>query len=236
VDCGEADTLIQDLIYLLTASPAQRRTRRRYSIDSHPAKVNLGSGLIVAPHWINVDSGLYAPLRYLPRTVLSYLHRVSGWSSILSEDRYVSVLKNDRFIQHDVRIGVPFGDDSVDFLFASHILDMLTLSDGARLIEEAHRVLKPGGLIRLSVSDFDRNIELYRSGGKQEALVRLFGTSRSPRDRRYCMYDYETLASVLSAAGFVEIRRCRCREGAVPDLEFLDNRPEESLFVEAMKH
>jgi predicted SAM-dependent methyltransferase len=235
VDCSQADALIQDLIHLFTELLAQRRPRRRYRIDARPAMVNLGSGLIVAPHWINVDSGLYSPLRYLPAPVLSYLHGVSGWTSILSQDRYVSALKNHRFIQHDVRLSLPFDNDSVDFLFASHLLDMINQSDGARLIEEAHRVLKPGGFIRLSVADFDRNIELYYSGAKQEALARFFRNSKSPRDRRYYMYDYETLASTLSAAGFVEIRRCPYREGVVPDLEFLDNRPEESLFVEAMK-
>jgi predicted SAM-dependent methyltransferase len=227
--------LIQDLIHPFTELLAQRRRRRRYRIDARPAKVNLGSGLLVAPQWINVDSGLYSPLRYLPKPVLSYLHRISGWTSILSQDRYVSVLKNHRFIQHDVRLGLPFDDDSVDFLFASHLLDMITQSDGARVIEEAHRVLKPGGFIRLSVSDFDRNIELYYSGAKQEVLGRFFRNSKSPRDRRYYMYDYETLATTLSAAGFAEIRRCRYREGVVPDLEFLDNFPEQSLFVEAMK-
>lgn len=227
--------MIPGLIHRLTESLARRHRRKRYRVDASPAKVNLGSGLIVAPGWIHVDMGWYPPLRHLPRPVLSYLHGRSGWTSIISEDQYVTALKTHRFIHHDLRLGLPFDDNSLDFLFASHFLDSITQPEGERLIEDAYRVLKPGGAIRISVSDFDRNVELYRSGHRQEALARFFPNSISPLGRRYCMYDYAMLGSMLSAAGFVEIGRCHYREGRVPDLQSLDNRPEESLFVEAVK-
>jgi len=36
-------------------------------------------------------------------------------------------------------------------------------------------------------------------------------------------------------AGFVNITRCTFRKGHVPDVEVLDNRPHETLYVEAQK-
>ena len=227
--------MIPELIHRLTESLARRNRQKRYRVDDCPAKVNLGSGLLVAPGWINIDMGWYPPLRHLPRPFLSYLHGRSGWASLISADQYASVLKTQRFIHHDLRLGLPLDDNSVDFLFASHFLDSMIHSDGERLIADTYRVLKPGGALRVSVSDFDRNVDLYRSGRRQEALARFFPNSISPLGRRYCIYDYVMLESALSAAGFVEIARCNYREGRVPDLQWLDNRPEESLFVEAVK-
>jgi hypothetical protein len=49
------------------------------------------------------------------------------------------------------------------------------------------------------------------------------------------MYDFELLSAVLQDAGYRDIRQCRYREGEVPDLHLLDNRPEETLFVEARR-
>jgi hypothetical protein len=40
---------------------------------------------------------------------------------------------------------------------------------------------------------------------------------------------------LLREAGFSEVQRCRYREGRCPDLDRLDNRPEETLFMEAVK-
>ena len=198
-------------------------------------KVNLGSGLLVAPGWINIDLGWYSPLRYLPRFVLSYLYSRSGWHSVIEIDHYVQVLKTNRFMHSDLRHGLPFKDNSVNYIFCSHFLDSLTASDGERLIREARRVLLPGGVIRVSVSDFDRSVDLYRSGARQQVLGRLFPSSPSELGRRKCIYDEAMLTAALSAVGLCKIRRCEYRDGAVPDLQLLDNRPEESLFLEAVK-
>ncbi len=202
---------------------------------SEAVKVNLGSGLLVAPGWINVDLGWYSPLRYLPRFVLSYLYSRSGWHSVIGKDQYVQAVKTNRFVHSDLRQGLPFKDNSVDYIFCSHFLDSLTASDGERLIREARRVLVPGGVIRVSVSDFDRTIDLYRSGARQQALARLFPSSQSELGRRNCTYDEAMLTAALSAAGLSKIGKCEYRNGAVPDLQILDNRPEESLFLEAVK-
>jgi hypothetical protein len=48
------------------------------------------------------------------------------------------------------------------------------------------------------------------------------------------MYNFESLRSLLAAAGFSDVTRRSYRQGVCPDLDRLDNRPA-SLFVEAVK-
>ncbi len=49
------------------------------------------------------------------------------------------------------------------------------------------------------------------------------------------MYDFDLLETLLGETGFVNVVRCEYRQGRAPDLGLLDNRPEETLYVEAEK-
>ncbi len=45
-------------------------------------------------------------------------------------------------------------DDTLDTFIASNILDNITKTDAQKLIEEAHRVLKPGGKMLVKLNDY----------------------------------------------------------------------------------
>jgi hypothetical protein len=49
------------------------------------------------------------------------------------------------------------------------------------------------------------------------------------------MYDYELLHEALVSANFVEVVRCQFQIGRTPDLFELDNRSDETLYVEAVR-
>jgi hypothetical protein len=49
------------------------------------------------------------------------------------------------------------------------------------------------------------------------------------------MYDFDLLSSLLSSTGFRSVEHCAYRQGVTPDLTELDNRADETLFVEARK-
>ena len=49
------------------------------------------------------------------------------------------------------------------------------------------------------------------------------------------MYDFEMLSAILKKIGYRSISKEKYREGEIPDLELLDNRPEDSLYIEATK-
>ena len=197
-------------------------------------KVNLGSGLNVAPGWINVDASLNAFLAGAPAQLLKLSYRLTGSRTYYSEMDYIACLRTNQFIHHDLSRGIPFPDASADFCYCSHFLEHLYPDAAVQLLREALRVLKPAGVFRICVPDLDYVMGLYRTGDKHRFLQYFFLASGEPDlSRHRYMYDYESLAKALDGIGFVEIVRRNYREGAVPDLDILDNRSEETLFVEA---
>lgn len=62
---------------------------------------------------------------------------------------------HDSVERFDVRKRLPFGDASVDFVYHSHLLEHLPLDDAHAFLLECHRILKPGGAIRVAVPDLE---------------------------------------------------------------------------------
>ncbi|MBA2794009.1 MAG: methyltransferase domain-containing protein [Thermoleophilaceae bacterium] len=212
------------------------RARQRPKLpEQGPIRVNLGSSLLVAPGWINIDGGLGALLAGLPRPLLRIAYRSSGMREQMSEEAFVDVLSSHRFVHHDLVYGIPFPDASVQAIFSSQFFEHLTHGHAERLAAEALRVLEPGGVIRISVPDFVWLVEEFQRGAKRAVIDGIFGADGSGDYARHrYMYDEELLGDLLATAGFTDITRCRFREGRVPDLDVLDNR-EGSLVMEAAR-
>ena len=126
----------------------------------------------------------------------------------------------------------------MDYIYTSHLLEHLYKPKSKHLLEEAFRVLKPNGMIRVCIPDLEHAFKLYQEGKKDEALHLFFPDPEKDAgefNRHKYMYDYDMLHDMLDAIGFQDIRRCAYQEGQVPDLDQLDNRPAITLFVEARK-
>jgi predicted SAM-dependent methyltransferase len=223
-------------MWLVVRGAAWAKRGQRVRVGTAPVKVNLGCGLSVAPGWINVDGGVHAMCAKWPRPLLSLLYRHAECKHTHSRDQYFHLLREARFVHQSLEYGVPFDADTVDFMYSSHMLEHLFREDAAKLLCDAHRALKPGGLIRVAVPDLAYALELYEQGSKEEALGFFFATGQAGwLNQHHYMYDFELLASLMASAGFSEIERRDYRTGACPDISLLDNRPEETLFVEARK-
>lgn len=61
----------------------------------------------------------------------------------------------------DVRYGLPFGDGGADVCYASHVLEHLTPDAAEQLLSECHRVLRPGGIVRVAVPDLETIVLYY---------------------------------------------------------------------------
>ena len=198
--------------------------------------VNLGSGLTVAPGWIHVDGGLNALVSRLPKPLLKILYRWSDNRQWFSREQYVRILTQHRFVHHRLQYGVPLGDNTVDLIYSSHALEHIFLEEAQALLQDAYRALKEGGLIRLAVPDLEHAFRLYQSGAKEQALEFFFSPNRSGYlNHHHYMYDFELLKNLLEKVGFVKVQRRGFRQGNMPDVTILDNRPEETLFIEARK-
>lgn len=63
------------------------------------------------------------------------------------------------WINHDQEVDItqrlPYRDGSVDFIFAEHVLEHVDYYKAVNFLRECHRILKPGGMIRLSVPSIE---------------------------------------------------------------------------------
>jgi predicted SAM-dependent methyltransferase len=71
----------------------------------------------------------------------------------------------------DISKPLPFPDESFDAIYGEEVIEHIDFADGKRFLAEAHRVLKPGGAIRLTTPDAEQTCRIY-----------LGQTERSPND------------------------------------------------------
>jgi predicted SAM-dependent methyltransferase len=208
----------------------------RHGRPSHVVKVNLGSSLNVAPGWLNIDSSVIALLTCCPSPLLRRLAGASAVAGDIGADEFVATLRGNVFVHHDLRHGIPLVDASVDVVYSSHFLEHLSRSQGLALLDECRRVLRPGGLLRVTVPDAEPAIRALSDGRVEEGLDGLF-MDGGTHEAHYHHYGYTEplLRARLEQAGFVDVRRYACGEGETPELDVLDNRADGTLFMEARR-
>ena len=143
----------------------------------------------------------------------------------------------------DLSATLPFRDRCADLMHTEDFIDQLDIHGAARLLRECHRILRPGGVLRVLTPDLERLARLYREG--QDRLKRLWreevgidlvtGTAGEIFNlgMRFAghtfLYDGETLSALAAACGF-EARREDFRQSRVPELRGLDLRsPDRSV-------
>jgi predicted SAM-dependent methyltransferase len=163
-----------------------------------------------------------------------------GWiNSDIKEDPAVD-------ISCDILDGLPLEEGSIDYAVSIHALPELRYPDLAPALMELRRVLAPGGVLRLALPDLDRAIEAYRAGDRDYFLVpdedaRALGSKLIVQMLWYgyskSLFTFDFVAELLDRAGFDGVRRCEFQQthSPYPEIVSLDNRREESLFVEARK-
>jgi SAM-dependent methyltransferase len=128
------------------------------------ALLNLGCGTRMHLAWNNVDSSPYALLARHRN-----LSRALARLGVLSAERQSRLAAVDpKIVRWDLRKGIPFPADSIDVVYHSHVLEHFDRDDALRLLAECHRVLRPGGILRVVVPDLLRLVTRY-----QDAVTRL---------------------------------------------------------------
>jgi len=149
-------------------------------------------------------------------------------------------------ISCDILEGLPLESGSIEYAVSIHALPELRYPDLVPALLELRRVLAPGGVLRLALPDLDRGIRAYLDQDRDYFLVpdddaRSIGSKFIVQMLWYgyskTLFTHDFTAELLEKAGFAEVQRCAFGETAspFPEIVELDNRPEESLFVEARK-
>lgn len=106
-----------------------------------------------------------------------------------------------------------FADESVDDIYASHVLEHLGYAEKLpRALREWFRVLRKGGRARISVPDLDVLCRLFleaagRTPDRILVMRMMFGGQLDPHDFHYVGLSFDILASLLGDAGFSRVER-----------------------------
>lgn len=153
---------------------------------------------------------LLAGRRDLRLNVGSAGNHLDGWLSI-------DIRADEQCFGMDATKPWPFESASAEAINSEHFIEHLTLDEARRYFAEAHRVLRPGGLIRTTTPNLRGLAEIFteadpamlavhRSHGYEAAthgdLVNNYFYSWEHRH----IYDFESLAALLREAGFEDVR------------------------------
>jgi predicted SAM-dependent methyltransferase len=145
-------------------------------------------------------------------------------------------------IAADLRHPLPFEDASVDLVFNEHFLEHLSREQGLAFLRECRRILKPGGMLRISTPDLRWLCAQYVCGQLDEwrDVGWLPDTSCSLMNEgmrlweHQFVYDRDELQRALGRAGFGTMVHVPHRRSAVAELTELECRPyHHELIVEA---
>lgn len=112
-----------------------------------------------------------------------------------------------------------FGDDTAELIYCSHAFPYIDRVRAIEVLIEWRRVLRPGGILRLAVSDFEALVQVYRkTGDLSQIRGPLFGRiaiqTLEGKAIIYhrSVYDYKSLEALLLEAGYQAVCRYDWRE------------------------
>jgi predicted SAM-dependent methyltransferase len=184
---------------------------REYLSGSGPFYLEIGAGPVLRPGWLSTD--------------LQERPAADGASVMTLDATQVFPLPNDSF----------------DCVYSEHMIEHITFNAGQNMLREAHRILKPGGVIRIATPSIgmllrmmspDRTLleETYFHQSVKwfvpdaPAATNAFFLNNFMRNWGHTfIYDRETLRLALGMAGFADIVECRFKESRHAALNGLEN-------------
>jgi len=152
----------------------------------------------------------------------------------------------------DIVKGLPLPPSSCAAIYASHVLEHLSLNDFHTALKHCFNLLKSSGLFRLVVPDLEALADRYLSSRNASAAKAFMeetslGVAERARGVRglvslwlgnsshLWMWDFKALQHELSEAGFVDIQRCAFGDNPVFNDVEQQERFVNSVAVQARK-
>lgn len=220
------------------------KKNRKYTFDeSKFTGINLGSSTDNPPRWMGISGGITIWFVNLPKFFLRLAYPFSKRSKKQPFSQFYEKIKNGKVIHHNLFYGLPFHTNTVPYIFSSHFMEHLTYDSAKFVLVEAHRTLKPGGMIRILVPSLDAEVErmkeaitVYAQGDitpMQKFMSEPYEELHDPFSHHRYMYNVPAMIQLFREAGFTTAVERQPGEGNFPDLQLLEKR--KSIIVEAVK-
>ena len=107
-----------------------------------------------------------------------------------------------------------FADSTVELIYCSHALEYFDRDQARLVLAEWYRVLRPGGILRLAVPDFEALLKVYQKTGELSLVLGpLYGKMTITTEQAAAIlyhkttYDDKSLSVLLRECGFVQPER-----------------------------
>jgi len=168
--------------------------------------------------------------------------KLPGWVNIdMTVDSGITDLKLD------ITKGLPFEDNSCELIYHEHCLEHLPVKEGVEFLKECHRLLKKGGVTRISMPSLDVILQKCHQGNWRDQHWLQSGRHRSIQTKAEMLnavfrwwghqwvYDREELHRRLKEAGFTQIKDVEWGMSEVEELRNRETRKDSLLICEAYK-
>jgi hypothetical protein len=196
-------------------------------------RVHYGCGNAVGASWLNFDASPMLWVERIPVIGRALHAAVGGGTPFPRAVRYGNIADKPL---------VP--DNTASAVYASHVLEHLSLQETRRALANTFRMMAPGGVFRLIVPDLRSRAELYIEqlrAGDQEASSNfmrysLLGAEERPRglirpirrafsgSSHLWMWDSVSMGAELARCGFTQIRECQFGDAQDPAFGELEVR------------
>lgn len=227
---------------------------------SNIIKLNIASGPNVFPFdgWINYDKEDFSSYFNFIRNVQTDAgmpdHQKKLW-------QYVKDGGNIDFRQYNFNKQLDHKDNTIDIIYLGQMIEHMSyLRQAPAFIKECYRILKTGGIIRLSTPDIDKLISAYKNNSMdkfnddqpeiyktldpsaQLAMI-MFGASgdnctQEKYEGHFHLYSEKSMTKLLSDAGFTQIEFYNWTgqsKSPIIKQEVVDYGISHSFIVEAVK-
>ncbi len=151
--------------------------------------------------------------------------------------------KSARVAYLDATRRFPFADALFDYVYSEHMIEHIDWDQGLCMLRECHRVLKPGGTLRVATPDLQTLLGLYPVSSDPIATRYIEWITDKYLDRtaykaslvinnafrswgHQFLYDAELMTMRMQQAGFTHVRRCAPGESADDALRGIESHGE----------
>jgi predicted SAM-dependent methyltransferase len=145
-------------------------------------------------------------------------------------------------VSYDLRQGLPQETETVSYIYAEHFIEHIPYDACVKLLSNCYKVLKRGGIIRLSTPDLEYLVKAYQEKNLQ-AYVNMWSPETPCKMMNEGMrlwghefiFDKDQLQLLLNHIGF-EVTFCNWGESKHESLKGIETRPfRGEIIVEGVK-